>query len=138
MINRASLSRESEERKRVKSCPTISCDAQPKIFSAAAFLFAATPAPAGSGYHVIKTIPIGGEGGWDYVYVDSAARRVYVSRGTHVVVVDAECRAQLLDRRDLVAIDDHCRIRQNFAVSGIDHGSADERYPLRAKRHRKE
>jgi len=70
------------------------------IFSAAAFLFAATPAPAGSGYHVIKTIPIGGEGGWDYVYVDSAARRVYVSRGTHVVVVDADTYAVVGDIPD--------------------------------------
>ena len=48
------------------------------IFSAAAFLRAGTlvPAPAGSGYRVIKTIPVGGEGGWDYVYVDSDDRRV--------------------------------------------------------------
>jgi len=72
------------------------------IFSAAAFLRAATPAPApaGSGYHVIKTIPVGGEGGWDYVYVDSAARRVYVSRGTHVVVVDADTYAIVGDIPD--------------------------------------
>jgi len=72
------------------------------IFSAAAFLRAATlaPAPAGSGYHVIKTIPVGGEGGWDYVYVDSDARRVYVSRGTHVVVVDADTYAVVGDIPD--------------------------------------
>src|SRR5437762_12099754 len=70
------------------------------VFSAAAFLRAATPAPAGSGYHVIKTIPVGGEGGWDYVYVDSAARRVYVSRGTHVVVVDADTYAIVGDIPD--------------------------------------
>src|SRR5277367_2048473 len=43
-----------------------------------------------SGYHVIKTIPIAGDTGWDYLLVDSAARRVYVSRGTHVVVLDAD------------------------------------------------
>ncbi len=72
------------------------------IFSAAALLLAATPppAPAGSGYHVIKTIPLGGEGGWDYVYVDSDARRVYVSRGTHVVVVDADTYAVVGDIPD--------------------------------------
>jgi len=52
-------------------------------------LFAA-PAPGASGYKVIKTVPIGGEGGWDYVYVDSAARRVYISHGTHTVVMDAD------------------------------------------------
>src|SRR2546430_11678240 len=70
------------------------------VFSAAAFLRAATPAPAGSGYHVIKTIPVGGEGGWDYVYVDSAARRVYVSRGTHVVVLNADTYAAVGDIPD--------------------------------------
>ena len=34
----------------------------------------AAPAPGASGYKVIKTVPLGGEGGWDYVYVDSDAR----------------------------------------------------------------
>src|SRR5438093_7847153 len=70
------------------------------IFSAVAFSHAAPPAPARSGYHVIKTIPIGGDGGWDYVYVDSAARRVYVSRGTHVVVLDADTYAVVGDIPD--------------------------------------
>src|SRR5882672_9504433 len=47
-------------------------------------------APGASGYRVIKTVPISGEGGWDYVYVDSDARRVYVSHATQVVVLDAD------------------------------------------------
>ena len=55
-------------------------------------LFAA-PAPGASGYKVIKTVPLGGEGGWDYVYVDSSARRVYISRGTHTVVMSADTYA---------------------------------------------
>lgn len=42
------------------------------------------------GYHVIKKLQIGGEGGWDYVTVDSAARRLYISRSTHVMVVDID------------------------------------------------
>ena len=51
----------------------------------------AAPAPGPSGYKVIKTVPVGGEGGfWDYVYVDSGARRVYISHGTHTVVMDAD------------------------------------------------
>src|SRR3989442_668516 len=70
------------------------------IFSAVAFSHAAPPAPASSGYHVIKTIPIGGEGGWDYVYVDSDARRVYVSRGTHTIVLDADTYAVVGDIPD--------------------------------------
>jgi DNA-binding beta-propeller fold protein YncE len=64
------------------------------VFCIAASLFLADTAhavpPGASGYHVVKTIPIGGKGKWDYAIVDSAARRVYVSHGTHVVVLDAD------------------------------------------------
>ena len=62
-------------------------------------LFAA-PAPGASGYKVLKTVPLGGEGGWDYVYVDSGARRVYISRGTHTVVMDADSYAAVGDIPD--------------------------------------
>ena len=55
------------------------------------FLLLATLAiAAGSGYHVIHTYKLGGEGGWDYLTIDSAARRLYISRATHVVVLDAD------------------------------------------------
>jgi DNA-binding beta-propeller fold protein YncE len=42
------------------------------------------------GYHVIKKVQLGGEGGWDLLTVDSAARRLYISRSTHVMVVDID------------------------------------------------
>jgi DNA-binding beta-propeller fold protein YncE len=45
---------------------------------------------AGPGYHVIKKLHFGGDGGWDYLTVDSAARRLYISRSTHVMVVDID------------------------------------------------
>jgi DNA-binding beta-propeller fold protein YncE len=50
----------------------------------------AKAAPGKSNYHVAKEIPIGGEGGWDYLTVDSAARRLYISHATKVVVVDVD------------------------------------------------
>ena len=50
----------------------------------------AQAAPGSSGYHAVKTIPIGGPGRWDYCVVDSATRRLYVSHGTHVVVLDVD------------------------------------------------
>jgi len=57
----------------------------------AAILLAATGVlAAGTGYHILKEIKIGGEGGWDYLTMDSAARRLYVSHTTHVVVVDPD------------------------------------------------
>ena len=39
-------------------------------------------------YQLLKTIPVGGDGGWDYLTVDSAAQRLYVSHSTKVVVID--------------------------------------------------
>ena len=39
-------------------------------------------------YKLVKEIQIGGEGGWDYLSVDSAAKRLYVSHATKAVVVD--------------------------------------------------
>ena len=51
---------------------------------------AATLAAFGPGYKVVKTYTIGGEGGWDYLVADAAARRLYISRATHVIVLDLD------------------------------------------------
>ena len=53
-------------------------------------LLAATGWAAATGYHLLKEIKVGGDGGWDYLTVDSAARRLYVSHATHVAVVDMD------------------------------------------------
>ena len=45
----------------------------------------AAPAPS---YHLARKITLTGDGRWDYLQVDSVARRLYVSRSTHVNVVD--------------------------------------------------
>jgi len=41
-------------------------------------------------YRLEKKIPIPGQGSWDYLIVDEAARRLYVSHGTQVEVLDAD------------------------------------------------
>jgi len=47
--------------------------------------------PAGpSGYSLLKTIKLGGEGGWDYITFDSETRHLYISRATKVVVLDVD------------------------------------------------
>src|SRR6266567_8034119 len=51
-------------------------------------LVSASPCRADGSYHLLKEIPVGGEGGWDYLSVDEANRRLYVSHGTKVVVID--------------------------------------------------
>ncbi|MBZ5515897.1 MAG: YncE family protein [Acidobacteriia bacterium] len=48
----------------------------------------AAPAAGPSGYRVVKTVPVGGDGFWDYLTVDSQARRLYISHATHVAVMD--------------------------------------------------
>jgi DNA-binding beta-propeller fold protein YncE len=47
------------------------------------------PVPAG-GYSVVKKISVAGQGGFDYLTVDEAARRLYVSHGTQVEVIDID------------------------------------------------
>src|SRR3954463_15266319 len=55
--------------------------------------FALQNAAAGDAYKFLNEIPIGGEGGWDILTIDSAARRLYLSHATKVVVVDLEKNA---------------------------------------------
>lgn len=47
-------------------------------------------AQSSSGYHLLKKIEVGGEGGWDYLYADADAHRLYVSHSTKVVVIDTD------------------------------------------------
>jgi len=47
-------------------------------------------ASAQTGFEMIKKVPIPGQGGWDYLTVDDAARRLYVSHGTQVEVLDVD------------------------------------------------
>jgi len=62
------------------------------IFTLLLSLLAASAQTAG-GYHVVKKIPIPGEGSWDYLTVDESARRLYVSHGTQVEVLDVDSGA---------------------------------------------
>src|SRR5947208_2761707 len=56
----------------------------------ATFFFASLLFQSGTGYTVIGRYPIGGTGGFDYVSIDSSARRLYVSHATQVEVLDAD------------------------------------------------
>src|SRR5580692_12355802 len=53
-------------------------------------LLAAPQTSGGSGYHLVKKVKLGGSGGWDYLEVDPATHRLFISRGTHVIVVDPD------------------------------------------------
>src|ERR1022692_1520984 len=57
-------------------------------------------AAGSSGYHLVKTVPVSGEGGWDYLTLDSDTRRLYISHSTHVSVMDADTYAIVGDIPD--------------------------------------
>ena len=60
-------------------------NASPNAFSASS-----PAAPGPSGYHLLKKIKLGGEGFWDYMTFDSPTRRLFISRGTKVVVLNVD------------------------------------------------
>ncbi len=51
---------------------------------------AAAQTAGGSGYHLVKKVKLGGTGGWDYLEVDPATHHLFISRGTHYIVVDPD------------------------------------------------
>jgi hypothetical protein len=61
-----------------------------RFYLTLSLLLLATFALAADSYHVINTYKLGGDGGWDYLNLDSSSRRLYISRATHVIVMDAD------------------------------------------------
>jgi len=70
------------------------------MFIVVVSLAALALAASGPGYHVKTTYKLGGNGGWDYLTTDAEARRTYISRGTHVVVIDADSGKSVGDIAD--------------------------------------
>ena len=55
---------------------------------ALSLLAVALPAPVPTHYELKQKFVLGGEGGWDYLTYDTAGKRLFISRGTHVMVVN--------------------------------------------------
>ena len=68
------------------------------ILAALAGPLAAQSPPAN--YHVTARVKLGREGGWDYLTVDTTAHRIFISRGTHTLVVDERTDSVLADIQD--------------------------------------
>jgi DNA-binding beta-propeller fold protein YncE len=51
-------------------------------------------------YRFIGEIPVAGDTGWDYLSIDPAARRLYVTHGTHIVVIDLDAQKVVGDIGD--------------------------------------
>lgn len=84
-------------------------------------LGARSSADAPASYQLLKTYLLPGAEGWDYLALDSGARRLYVSRGTHVAVVDVDSGKAVGDIPDTngvhgVALD--TKLGRGFASDG--------------------
>ena len=86
--------------------------------------FAQFPLPGTpSSSHKVHKIVVGGEGGWDYLTVDSEARRLYVSRGNRVVVLDLDKETvvgELADTPGLHGIAIVPELGKGFTSNGSD------------------
>jgi DNA-binding beta-propeller fold protein YncE len=51
-------------------------------------LLASMQAMGAQSFKFLKSIPVGGEGGWDYLSVDAKARKLYVTHATKIVIID--------------------------------------------------
>src|SRR5262245_9858569 len=80
------------------------------LFSATLLLQGAT------GYKVVGRYPVPGAGGWDYVTLDDAARRIYISHSTQVEVLDAD------DGKVVGSIADTPGIHGVAIASALKHG----------------
>jgi YVTN family beta-propeller protein len=70
------------------------------IYVLCIYVVAGAMAASGPGYHVVTSYKVGGEGGWDYLTADASARRLYISRGTHVIVLDLDSGKKVADIPD--------------------------------------
>ncbi|MCU1272088.1 MAG: collagen triple helix repeat domain protein [Acidobacteriaceae bacterium] len=62
-------------------------------------VFAADP-----GLHIIQTYKVGGDGGWDYLKLDPETHRLFISRSTHVMVIDTESGKTVGDIPDTLGV----------------------------------
>lgn len=64
------------------------------------FCLRAFAQPPSLGYRILKIYKLGGIEGWDYLTLDGASRRLFISRSTHVMVADADSGKLLGDIPD--------------------------------------
>jgi DNA-binding beta-propeller fold protein YncE len=57
---------------------------------AAVLVRVATAKPKNSEYHLVKKVTLGGPGRWDYFEVEQSTHRIFIPRGTHVMVLNPE------------------------------------------------
>lgn len=87
------------------------------IATSLSLMAAAHPSPEGP-YKVQKTVKVGGEGGFDYVYADSDARKLYIARG------GSNARVAVYDLDTLVSVGEIAKTNARGAASDTKYGHA--------------
>ena len=92
-----------------------------KLLLTGCLLALAAPASAAPGYHLVKSVALGGDTFWDGIFFDAANHHVFVTHGTHVVVVDTksyEITGDIADTQQAhdVAVAD--KLGKGFVTSG--------------------
>src|SRR3984893_1577836 len=78
-------------------------------------------------YKFLNEIPIGGEGGWDILTIDSPAHRLYLSHATKVVVVDLEKNAVVGEIEDTPGVHGFLavpEVQRGFSTNGKENKSS--------------
>src|SRR5437763_7598544 len=84
-------------------------------------------AMAGDAYKFLNEIPIGGEGGWDILTIDSAAQRLYLSHSTKVIVIDLNKNALAGEIADTPGVHGFLAVREfnrGFSSNGKENKSS--------------
>jgi hypothetical protein len=88
----------------------------------AVFTIFAGVAYSDSGYHVLRKYAIPGDGNWDYVRADSVNRRLYVSHGTEVDVLNLDTGEIVGKLMTPKGADDKSTMQTHGAVAAPDLG----------------
>jgi YVTN family beta-propeller protein len=98
--------------------------AAPAVFALCA-LSVSAPLQAQGPFQVQHEWKLGGDGGWDYLSVDPQSKLLYITRGTHVMVVDTTQGKQVADIPGLHGI--HCVVFSSDGIHGyITDGGANQ------------
>src|SRR5437763_13074220 len=98
-----------------------------KLMAASAPAFLCGAAAANQPYQFLTEIPIGGEGGWDILTIDSAASRLYLSHATKVVVVDLNKNAVVGEISDTPGVHGFIAVpelKRGFSSNGKENKSS--------------
>lgn len=74
------------------------------LFTVAMPIVSHAAGPAPTSYRLVRKISLPGEDGWDYLTVDSRARRLYISRSTHVTVLNVDTGQVVGEIPDLAGV----------------------------------